>query len=155
MISQRAVELTAAALAGIFGMAVVVSSLDNGIGWSESGVDAGTFPFLIGIVIALGSAYNFARGVLLTYEIAVTAPALRRVAGLFIPAAIYIAAIPTLGMYVASGCYMFASLGLQKKQSIVRTVILSIATPVALYWVFERLFVVSLPHGALFAIFGL
>lgn len=155
MISQRALELTAAALAGTFGMAVVVSSLDNGIGWSESGVDAGTFPFLIGIVIALGSAYNFARGVLLTYEIAVTAPALRRVAGLFIPAAIYIAAIPTLGMYVASGCYMFASLGLQKKQSILQTVILSIATPVALYWVFERLFVVSLPHGALFAIFGL
>ena len=155
MISQRALELTAAALAGTFGVAVVVSSLDNGIGWSEAGVDAGTFPFLIGIVIAVGSAYNFGRGIFTAYEIVVTASALRRVASLFIPAAIYIAAIPALGMYVASGCYMFASLGLQKKQSILRTVILSIATPVALYWVFERLFVVSLPHGALFAIFGL
>ena len=36
-----------------------------------------------------------------------------------------------------------------------RTVLLSVATPLALYWVFERLFVVSLPHGALFAMFGL
>ena len=46
-----------------FGVAVVVSSLDNGIGWSSAGVDAGTFPFLTGIIIMLGSLYNLVRGV--------------------------------------------------------------------------------------------
>lgn len=155
MISQRAVELTVAALAATFGVAVVVSSLYNGIGWSEAGVDAGTFPFLIGILIVLGSAYNFVCGAADAHAIAITTPAFRRVAGLFIPAAIYIAAIPALGMYVASGGYMFAALGLRSGQSTLRTVLLSVATPLALYWVFERLFVVSLPHGALFAMFGL
>src|SRR4051812_11075559 len=63
MISRRALELATAVLTGSFGVAVVVQSLDNGIGWSSAGVDAGTFPFLTGIIIVLGSLYNLARGV--------------------------------------------------------------------------------------------
>ncbi|WP_247409694.1 hypothetical protein [Bradyrhizobium sp. 150] len=55
MISRRALELATAVLTGSFGVAVVISSLDNGIGWSSAGVDAGTFPFLTGIIIVLGS----------------------------------------------------------------------------------------------------
>src|SRR5256885_98175 len=35
MISRRALEMATAALTGIFGVAVVVSSIDNGIGWSS------------------------------------------------------------------------------------------------------------------------
>src|SRR6516225_8236085 len=64
MISRRALELATAVLTGSFGVAVVVSSLDNGIGWSSEGVDAGTFPFLTGLIIVAGSLYNLVRGVL-------------------------------------------------------------------------------------------
>src|SRR3569623_69624 len=102
MISQRLIEVTTAALPGLFGMAVVISSLDNGIGWGEKGVDAGTFPLIVGSAITLGSLYNLARGVFVAHEISITWTALRRVAGLFAPAAIFIALIPSLGMYVAS-----------------------------------------------------
>ena len=42
MISRRALELSTALLTGSFGVAVVVPSLDNGIGWSSAGVDSGT-----------------------------------------------------------------------------------------------------------------
>ena len=48
MISRRALEMLTALLTGAFGLVVAISSLDNGIGWSSDGVDAGTFPFLIG-----------------------------------------------------------------------------------------------------------
>src|SRR5213076_595815 len=64
MISRRALELATAILTGGFGVAVVVQSLDNGIGWSSAGVDAGTFPFLTGIIILLGSLYNMGQGAL-------------------------------------------------------------------------------------------
>ena len=64
MISRRVLEFATAVLTGSFGVAVVVSSLDNGIGWSSAGVDAGTFPFLTGIIIVLGSLYNVAQGAL-------------------------------------------------------------------------------------------
>lgn len=159
MISRRALEFATAVLTGSFGVAVVVSSLDNGIGWSSAGVDAGTFPFLTGLVIVLGSLYNLGRGVLpaatlANVPIAVTATELRRLAGLFVPAAIFIGAIPLLGMYVASSLYIFAVLAIPKHQSVPRALTMAIATALALYVVFERMFQVSLPHGALAAALG-
>lgn len=115
MISRRALEIAAAALTGTFGAVVVISSLDNGIGWSSAGVDAGTFPFLTGIIIVLGSLYNAAqgalgRGTLAIVRVAVTPSELGRLAGLFVPAAIFVAVIPLLGMYLASAGYVFAVL---------------------------------------------
>jgi hypothetical protein len=146
-------------LTGSFGSAVVVSSLDNGIGWSSAGVDSGTFPFVIGLVIVLGSLYNLARGVLpattlASVPIAITPIELRRLAGLFVPAAIFVAAIPLLGMYLASALYIFAVLAIPRHQSLLRSLAMAAATALALYVVFERMFQVSLPHGALAAAFG-
>ncbi|WOH47675.1 tripartite tricarboxylate transporter TctB family protein [Bradyrhizobium sp. sBnM-33] len=159
MISRRALEIAAAALTGIFGVVVIASSIDNGIGWSSAGVDAGTFPFLTGIIIVLGSLYNMGqgamgRGTLAMIRIAVTPSELRRLAGLFVPAAIFVAVIPMVGMYLASAGYIFAVLALPKRQSVLRALVIAAATPLALYIVFERMFQVSLPHGALGVAFG-
>jgi hypothetical protein len=149
MISRRTLEVATAALTGFFGAAVVVSSMDNGIGWSRAGVDAGTFPFLTGLIILSGSLYNLVRGALQAHQIAITWSDLRRLTALFIPAALYISVIPLLGMYLASGGYMFGTLALAKQRSWLRAVIFALATPLALYLVFERMFQVSLPHGVL------
>jgi hypothetical protein len=159
MISRRALEIAAALLTGIFGVVVVVASLDNGIGWSSAGVDAGTFPFLTGIIIVLGSLYNLGqgalgRGTLAIVRVAVTPFELRRLAGLFVPAAIFVAAIPMVGMYLASAGYVFAVLALPRQQSVLRALVIAAVTPLALYVLFERMFQVSLPHGALAAAFG-
>lgn len=154
MISQRAIEVTTAALTGLFGVAVVVSSVDIGIGWGEKGVDAGTFPLIVGSAIALGSLYNLARGVLVGHEIAVSWPALRRVAGLFVPAAVFIALIPSFGMYAASFAYTLATVGWQRKLPPWKTIAVALAVPLFLYVVFEKAFVVTLPHGTLFEMMG-
>ena len=137
MISRRVLEIAAAVLTGIFGAVVVISSLDNGIGWSSAGVDAGTFPFLTGIIIVLGSLYNAAqgalgRGTLAIVRTAVTPSELRRLAGLFVPAAIFVAAIPLLGMYLASAGYVFAVLALPRRQSVLRALVIAAATPISL-----------------------
>lgn len=159
MISRRALELATAVLTGGFGVAVVTSSLDNGIGWSSAGVEAGTFPFLTGIIIVLGSLYNLVRGVLpvaslANVRVAITEVELRRLAGLFVPAAIFVAAIPLAGMYVASALYVFAVLAIPQHQSVPRALAMAGAASLALYVVFERMFQVSLPHGALAAALG-
>jgi len=159
MISRRALELATAVLTGSFGIVVVIQSLDNGIGWSSAGVEAGTFPFLTGSIIVLGSLYNLVRGVLpvaslANVPIAITPIELRRLAGLFVPAAIFVAAIPLAGMYVASALYVFAVLAIPRHQSVPRALGMAAATATALYVVFERMFQVSLPHGALAAALG-
>jgi Tripartite tricarboxylate transporter TctB family len=154
MISRRALELATATLTGVFGAAVVISSIDNGIGWSTAGVDAGTFPFLTGVIVLVGSLWNLARGWLQGRNVVVSSSDLRRVTALFVPAVVFVAAIPLIGVYLASGCYMLGTLALLHRFSFARSLLIAAATPLALYLVFERMFQVSLPHGALGDVIG-
>jgi hypothetical protein len=154
MISRRALEFATATLTGVFGAAVVISSIDNGIGWSTAGVDAGTFPFLTGVIVLVGSLWNLARGWLQSWDVAVSSSDVRRVIALFAPAVVFVGAIPLIGVYLASGCYMLGTLVLLHHLSLQRSLLIATATPLALYLVFERMFQVSLPHGALGDVIG-
>ncbi len=149
MISRRLLEILTASLTGAFGLAVAISSVDNGIGWSSDGVDAGTFPFVTGVIILAASLYNLGRGAFAGTAVIVSRSDLRRGAGLFLPAAAFVGVIPWLGFYLASAGYMFGVLALPRHLNVVRSLLIAVATPIVLYVVFERLFQVSLPHGAL------
>jgi Tripartite tricarboxylate transporter TctB family len=151
MISRRALEILTALLTGGFGLAVAISSLDNGIGWSSDGVDAGTFPFIVGVIIVVASLYNLARGAFAGTSIIVSGSDLKKGAALFLPAAAFVGAIPWIGFYLASAGYMLGVLALPKHLTLLRSLLIAVATPIFLYVVFERLFQVSLPHGALAA----
>jgi len=155
VISRRSLEAATAILTGAFGATVMVSSLDNGIAWTSSGVESGTFPFITGTIIVAASLYNLVRGWLRATGIVVTRDGLRRSAALFLPAAVYVALIPLLGMYVASAGYLFATLRFQSGLKSVRSVLIAVVAAVALYLVFERAFQVSLPHGWLGAVLDL
>src|SRR5215475_8340588 len=125
MISRRALELTTATLTGVFGAAVVIASL-----------------------------WNLARGWLESRAVAVSSSDLRHLIALFAPAVVFVAAIPLVGVYVASGCYMLGTLALLHRFSLPRSLLIAVTTPIALYLVFERMFQVSLPHGALADVLG-
>jgi hypothetical protein len=155
MLSRRALEAATAILTGAFGVAVMVSSVGNGIDWSESGVESGTFPFITGTIVVVASLYNLVRGWLRGTGIVATREGLRRTAALFLPAAVFVALIPLIGMYVGSALYLFGTLHFQSKLGVVRSAIIAIVASVALYVVFERLFQVSLPHGWLGAVLDL
>jgi hypothetical protein len=149
MVSRRALEALTAVVTGAFGVAVVVSSLDNGIGWGRGGVDSGTFPFITGVIVVAGSLYNLVRGLLAGREVVINAHDMKRVAALFLPAVAFVAFIPLVGMYVVSAVYLFGTLRLQNRVSVVRSLLIAAIAVVALYVVFERLFQVALPHGLL------
>jgi hypothetical protein len=149
MFSRRALEALTATITGVFGLAIVVQSLDNGIGWSTAGVESGTFPFMTGTIVAAGSLYNLVRGWLRGREILVTGVQFRRTVALFVPAAVYVAAIPLLGLYVASALYLLGTLRLQNRVSLLSSALIAVVASVGLYFVFEWSFQVALPHGLL------
>jgi hypothetical protein len=149
MVSGRSLEAGTALVTGVFGAAVAISSLDNGIGWSAAGVDAGTFPFIVGLIILGGSIFNLVQGCLQARDIALRPSELKRLAGLFVPAVIYVGVIPLIGMYVASAFYVFGALAWHKRGSFIFAGIAAIVTALALYLIFELTFQVSLPRGAL------
>jgi hypothetical protein len=149
MVSGRSLEAGTALITGAFGAAVVISSLDNGIGWGAGGVDAGTFPFIVGLIILTGSIFNLVQGWLQARDIMLRPSELKRLAALFIPAVIYVGVIPLIGMDVASACYVFGALAWHKRGSFVFSAVAAIGTAVALYLIFELTFQISLPRGAL------
>jgi hypothetical protein len=154
MISGRGLEVATALLTGAFGAAVVVSSLDNGIGWSAAGVEAGTFPFIVGLIILSGSLFNLVQGWLQAREVVLRRSELKRLGMLFIPAAVYVGLIPLAGMYLASAGYVFGALAWHKRGSLIFSAAAAISAAVALYLIFELTFQISLPRGALGDIIG-
>ncbi|MBN9489264.1 MAG: tripartite tricarboxylate transporter TctB family protein [Alphaproteobacteria bacterium] len=154
MISRRVLEIATAVLTGTFGATVAISSLDNGIGWSTAGVEAGAFPFLVGLIILLGSLYNLVRSRLDPPQVSITRADMRALLALFLPAAAFVAAIPLLGMYVATAAYMLGVLAVRPAVSRLKALVYAGVTPLLLYLVFEWAFQVSLPHGVLGEILG-
>jgi hypothetical protein len=154
MISGRALETATALLTGAFGAAVVVSSLGNGIGWSSAGVEAGTFPFIVGLIILCGSIFNLVQGWLNARDVVLRPSELRRLGNLFIPAVVYVGVIPLIGMYLASAIYVFGALAWHKRGSFVFSGAAAIATAVALYLIFELTFQISLPRGLVGDVIG-
>jgi hypothetical protein len=152
MISRRTLEVATALLTGAFGATVAVSSLDNGIGWSASGVESGTFPFLTGLIVLAGSLYNLVHGWLRARGTAIRVRDFRRTTALLLPAVVYVAVIPLLGLYGASATYLFGTLRFQSRIGIVRALAIALVTAVVLWAVFERIFQIALPHGLLGAI---
>jgi Tripartite tricarboxylate transporter TctB family len=154
MVSGRALETATALLTGAFGLAVVVSSLDNGIGWGAGGVDAGTFPFIVGLIILGGSLFNLVQGWLQARIVVLRASELKRLGALFIPAAVYVGVIPLIGMYLASAIYVFGALAWHKRGALLFSAVAAIGTALSLYLIFELTFQISLPRGALGDIMG-
>lgn len=154
MVSGRSLEAATALITGAFGAAVVISSLDNGIGWSASGVESGTFPFIVGLVILVGSVFNLVQGWLHARAVILGPSELRRLGILFVPAAVFVGIIPLIGMYPASAFYVFAALAWHKRGSLLVPALAAIGAAFALYLIFELTFQISLPRGALGTFFG-
>jgi hypothetical protein len=149
MVSGRGLEAATAFITGAFGAAVVISSRDNGIGWSAAGVDAGTFPFVVGLIILSGSVFNLVQGWLHARDVIVQSSELKRLGALFIPAVVYVGVIPLIGIYVASAGYVFGALAWQKRGAFILSGGAAIVAALALYLIFELTFQISLPRGLL------
>jgi Tripartite tricarboxylate transporter TctB family len=147
MITRRQLEIVTGALTGAFAIAVIISSVEVGSGWSSAGVQSGTFPLLAGILILGGSLVNIARAFVDPPALALHGAELRRVGLLFLPALAFVAAIPLVGLYVASACYLLWTLSVQHRMPYWRSGLIVLATMATLYGLFERTFEVVLPHG--------
>ena len=154
MVSGRSLESATALITAAFGAAVAVSSLDNGIGWSAAGVESGTFPFIVGLIILAGSVFNLVQGWLHARAVILGPSELRRLAILFVPAAVFVGIIPLIGMVPAAACYVFGALAWHGRGSLLVPAVAAVGAALALYLIFEKTFQISLPRGELGTFFG-
>jgi putative tricarboxylic transport membrane protein len=160
-VPRRTMEIvTSVAFAGA-GAAAIWDSARLGAGWGADGPQSGYFPFWIGLLLVLASAANLllvvrARAAEATGRppLFLSWPQARSVATVFLPTALYVAAIPVTGLYVASAvlvAWFMARLG---GFPLWRAVPAGLATAVVAFLIFEIWFLVALPKGPLEEVLG-
>jgi putative tricarboxylic transport membrane protein len=148
--SQRSVEIGVALLTMGFGFVVLYGSLQVGINWGVEGPRPGFFPFYVSLFIIVASIYNLAQAVALggiKEGLFSTWEQLRRVMSVVVPASIYVALVPFLGMYISSMLLIAVFMLWLGNYSLAKTLPIAIGMPVIVYIVFERYFQIPLPKG--------
>ena len=145
---------TSLLLAGV-GAAAMWDSRRLGAGWGAEGPQSGYFPFWLGLVLLAASLGNLAlafraRGGAASAKgdgLFVTWPQLRLVLSVLLPTAVYVAAIPFAGIYVASAvlvAWFMVRLGGFRWWTAVGA---GLAVALVAFVVFEEWFLVALPKG--------
>lgn len=155
--SQRLVEVAVAGVTGLFGVIVMIGSIQVGIGWAVEGPRAGFFPFYVGLVILIASLVNMVRayGEARSDSAFASWDQLRSVLSLLAPTAVYVATLPYLGIYVTSAFLIGGFMKWLGRYSWTMTLLISIGIPVLTYLTFEKWFLVPLPKGPLEDFLGL
>jgi hypothetical protein len=146
---QRQIEIGVACGTALFAIVVMIGSMQVGINWGVEGPKAGFFPFYVGLTILLASGINLFRVFVDTKPEWVFASwsQLRAVMSVVLPTAVYVGAMPYLGIYLTSMVLIGGFMKWLGRYSWAATLAVSIAVPLITYITFEKWFLVPLPKG--------
>ena len=154
--SHKSAEIVVAAFLFLVGALVVFDSVRLGARWGSDGPQAGYFPFYIGLLVCIASAVNLALGILARGSKSfVEVSSLKLVLSVLVPAAIYVALIGWIGIYVASALFVAGFMRWLGKYAWWKVAAVSIGNSVAFFLIFEVWFLVPLPKGPLESALGL
>ena len=156
--SVRSAELVVAGLFIALGAVVIYDSLRLGAGWAADGPQPGYFPFYLGIIICAASSVTLVQALLATKqadESFVDVGALKLVLSVLVPAAVYVALIGWLGIYLASALFVALFMRWLGRYPWWKVAAVSIGNSVFFFLVFERWFLVPLPKGPLENLLGI
>jgi putative tricarboxylic transport membrane protein len=147
--THRGVDMVVAILLMAIGGLVMYDSYQVGIGW-ESGPQSGYFPFYVGVLLLLASAVTLAQAILAgSPETFVEWPSFRRVLIVLLPAAVFVAAIPYLGIYLAGALFIAAFMTFIGKYQFWKGLGVGAAVCTVFFLIFQKWFLIQLPIGPL------
>ncbi len=154
---QRHVEIGVAVATALFGIVVIIGSIQAGIGWGDEGPRAGFFPFYVGLAVVISSGINLANVFveLKSNQLFAEWGQLRSVLSVVAPTTVYVAAMPFLGIYMTSAVLIGGFMRWFGRYSWITVLVIAIGVPVLTYITFERWFLVPLPKGPIEDLLGL
>lgn len=162
VVSNRTMEIVVAGLLLLLGLTFGIASYNLGAGWSEDGPQSGYFPFYINLMIVIASAVTLMQAIRSKTprpsEAFVSTGQLRQIMAVLIPAAVYVLGVQLFGIYLASAVYITVFMVWLGKYSWGKSLALGVTISVAVYFMFEIWFKVSLHKGSWFdplSLFGL
>jgi hypothetical protein len=158
MVSRWQAELAAAAATAGLGLTIMIGAVEYGVAWRTAGPQAGTFPFLMGLLVVLGSAGTAVQTALARRDLAmpvIDREQAWRVLSFVGPIVLFVAGTLWLGLYVSGALYLTLVMWLQGGYRPHVSLATGIVAAVFFYLVLERAFQVPLLKGPLEAAFGL
>ena len=154
--SHRGVEIGVAVAMAILALIGIYGSIKVGIGWGAEGPRAGFFPFYVSLAVLISCAVNITKVVLVPGDGSLFAEwgQIRQVLAVVVPTAIYVAAIPFLGIYVASALLIIAFMKWLGDYNWLMSIPVGVAVPILTFLMFEVWFLVPLPKGPLENLLG-
>ena len=155
-------EVVTAAVTGAVGLAAVTGSLELGMRWTDHGPEAGYFPFYVGLILIAASLWNAGRAILshrrhgiVGDESFLDRDQARRLAGFILPMLAFVIVTVVMGLYVGTALYLFYVAWRQGKYHPLASLGLGAGFAIALYVIFEVLFLVPLLKGPIEPLFGI
>ena len=147
------VSLLLLALAALLGF----DNWRTGMGWDETGPQAGYFPFYLSVILAAACLYGIGREFLArqqTAETFVTRAQLRRVLQVFVPALLFGLLMKWLGLYVASFLLVAGFMAFIGRIAAWKSLLTALLFSLIMFVTFDIGFNVIMPKGPLEALFG-
>lgn len=159
LVTLRTMDIVVALILIGLSALVIFDSVRIGHGWEPGlGPAAGYYPFYIAVFMGLSSlivllAALFKPGPGWSRAFA-TKTSLLRVLSVLLPAFAYVALIHFVGIYVASAIFIAAFMVFAGGDNPLMAIAVGTGVPVALFFMFEKWFLVPLPKGPLEAMLG-
>ncbi len=134
------------------GLLVIGDSIRLGFGWGISGPQAGFFPFYMGLGIVICTFFIVLRAIRTLKKEGAGKPlvvkgGLPQILWVLLPAFGMVLLSELIGLHLATVFYLAFYMGVLGKIHWGEVILLSILVPLAIYIVFDRLFLIPLPEG--------
>ncbi len=134
------------------GLLVIGDSVRLGFGWGMSGPEAGFFPFYMGLGVVIASFFITLRAIRIFRKEGSGKPfilpgGLGPMLWILLPAIGMLLLTELLGLHLATVVYLAFYMGVVGKINWTKVALISIIVPLAIYIVFDKIFLIPLPEG--------
>ena len=136
----------------LLGIIVIIDSIRLGFMWGMSGPESGFFPFYLGVGVVVSSMIVFFNAFNLYKKEGAGKPlmppgALKPILWVLIPSTAMVVITEFVGLHIAAALYLGFYMRAVGKIGWVTTLLVSIISPLSLYVIFDKLFLIPLPQG--------
>jgi putative tricarboxylic transport membrane protein len=147
-------EMVFAALLLVGAVLLIPQTLKLPVSWTPTGPGSGFFPFWLVVGVVFQMALILVRSLRVPVPPGRAAPFIERESVrplliVFLPMVAVISMLRYLGIYIGGGLYLAGYMIFVGRQRWVTVLLVSILLPVALFFIFERWFLLPMPKGTL------
>jgi putative tricarboxylic transport membrane protein len=149
---MRKADIGVALFLMLIGLLVIWDSVNIGFGWGMSGPEAGFFPFYMALGIVICTFFIVLRAIRIyrkegAGKTLVQKGGLPPILWVLLPAVGMVLLTELIGLHLSTVIYLAFYMWMVGKIHPTKVVLISIIAPLAVYIVFDRIFLIPLPEG--------